>query len=390
MLEIRTIMYWLAASAVVLVARAGLAVQPQRHQAQQEQVLLSAQSLAEQGEQAYLAFPDIVRVGPQNLLISYKRGRSHANDPGAMLEVLRFNTSSRQIVSRKVLGGHADLIYQMGEWIEFPNGRLANLVDVQQLTAPTQGKRNERVGVYWTTSDDLGQSFTPMRKLGPISGVEYGYVFDAIVSGQRLYMLAMNFPEMSASRSMLDAQGKRIYGEVSVVKSDDNGQSWGHVRNLSRELGGIKINESALVATDSGFILCTRGYDNQARLHQLDQQFRLQSQRSLTDDYDFIGQHLGRPRLFFRDGELYLLGRNTLHGAMELALLRIHPGSLSVEAAHILDPQPGSDIQDGYYAVPYFQETEQGTLFHVITYRRRADQTNPDLVRLEFLWDLLR
>jgi hypothetical protein len=155
-------------------------------------------------------------------------------------------------------------------------------------------------------------------------------------------------------------------------------------------LGGIKINESALVATDSGFIVCTRGYDNQARLHQLDQQFRLQSQRSLTDDYDFIGQHLGRPRLFFRDGELYLLGRNTLHGAMELALLRIHPGSLSVEAAHILDPQPGSDIQDGYYAVPYFQETEQGTLFHVITYRRRADQTNPDLVRLEFLWDVLR
>ncbi len=75
---------------------------------------------------------------------------------------------------------------------------------------------------------------------------------------------------------------------------------------------------------------------------------------------------------------------------MELALFRINPDSVAVERAMLLDPPDGVNIKDGYYAVPYFQQSKEALFFNVITYRRAADRPNPDLVRLEYRWDEVR
>jgi hypothetical protein len=76
---------------------------------------------------------------------------------------------------------------------------------------------------------------------------------------------------------------------------------------------------------------------------------------------------------------------------MELALFRVNAESFEIERCVILDPVvEGTAIADGYYAAPYFQETDGGTLFNVVTYRREQGRSNPDIVRLEFAWDEVR
>jgi hypothetical protein len=362
---------------------------PERPVYKQEQVILNPDQFTNDKQMAYLAFPAVLQLSPQELLISYKRGRSHASDPGAVLEMIRFNTETAQVTQRKIIGEQQPLIFQMGEWVQFPQGRIGNFVDVQQVVKAR--KRNHRTGVYWTMSDDGGKTFSPMRKLGPIDGVEYGYIFESAVVGDTVYMLAMDFPELTARKSAYDEQGKRIYGQVSVISSDDQGQSWKHVRNLSREFGDLNLNESSMIVDGEGFLIATRGYDNRVRLHRVDQDFKLIKQRDLTAACETIGTHIGRPRLFKRDGCLYLLGRNSRGGPMELALFRINPDSFDVERHVVLDPEPGVAIKDGYYAVPYFQQNNDQTLFNVITYRMSAaNQKNPELVRLEFLWNEIR
>ena len=359
---------------------------PERPPYKREQVILSPEQFAAEKQMSYLAFPAILRRNPQEILISYKRGRSHANDPGAVLEMIRFNTETNQIIERKILGEQQPLIFQMGEWIQFPQGRIGNIVDVQQITQDR--KRNHRTGSYWTFSDDRGQTFSPMQKLGTVDGIEYGYIFESAISGNTVYVLAMDFPELTERRSAFDEQGKRIYGQVSVIASDDNGQNWKQIRNLSREFGDLNLNESSIIPDGQGFLIATRGYDQKVRLHRVDQDFKLIKQRDLTAACDSIGTHLGRPRLFKRDGRLYLLGRNARGGPMELALFRIDAHSFDVERHMVLDPEPGVTIKDGYYAVPYFQDKKDQTFFNVITYRMpRVSGKNPEIVRLEFLWN---
>ncbi|HAH44703.1 MAG TPA: exo-alpha-sialidase [Planctomycetaceae bacterium] len=362
---------------------------PERPAYKQEQVILNPDQFAAEKQMSYLAFPAVLRLNPQEILISYKRGRRHSSDPGAVLEMVRFNTETNQITERKIIGEQQPLIFQMGEWVQFPDGRIGNLVDVQKLVQAR--KRNHRTGVYWTISDDQGQTFSPMQKLGPVGGVEYGYIFESAVVGDTVYMLAMDFPELTARKSAFDEQGKRIYGQVSVIASDDNGQNWKHVRNLSREFGDLNLNESSIIVDGKEFLIATRGYDNKIRLHRVDQDFRLIKQRDLTDACETIGTHIGRPRLFMRDGCLYLLGRNSRGGPMELALFRINSDTFDVERHVVLDPEPGVTIKDGYYAVPYFQQRNDQTLFNVITYRMSPEkQKHPELVRLEFLWNEVR
>lgn len=378
-----TLVLFLTASAVSADPR------PERPAYKQEQVILNPDQFAAEKQMSYLAFPAVLRLNPQEILISYKRGRRHASDPGAVLEMVRFNTGTNQITQRKVIGEQQPLIFQMGEWVRFPQGRIGNFVDVQHVVQAR--KRNHRTGVYWTMSDDQGQTFSPMQKLGPIDGVEYGYIFESAIVGDTVYLLAMDFPELTARKSAYDEQGKRIYGQVSVIASDDNGKHWRHVRNLSQEFGKLNLNESSLIVDGDEFLIATRGYDNKVRLHRVDQDFRLIKQRDLTDACKTIGTHIGRPRLFKRDGRLYLLGRNSRGGPMELALFRLDPDSFDVERHIVLDPEPGVTIKDGYYAVPYFQQSDDQTLFNVITYRMNRDkQKSPELVRLEYLWKEVR
>ncbi len=357
-----------------------------------QQTLVDSERLAAAGEQPYLAFPTLVRIDDRNVLISYKRGRSHALDPGAVLEIVRFNTRTKEVGAREVLGTDENLIYQMGEWIEFPSGRIGLFADVQRVAQDGGRNRHHRTGVEWCKSDDRGQTFSPMQRMGPVDGVEYGYIFEGIIANERVYMLAMSFPEMTERKSFFDEAGNRIFGEVSVLVSADNGETWGHVRNLSQEFGGIDINESSLTEYGEGFIVATRGYDGKVRLHLVDKQFRLVQQCDLTADYDVIRGVIGRPRLFWRDGKLYLLGRNhsTNRPGMELALFRICPESLGVERYVILDPEEDARVGDSYYAVVYFEGTGDDTMLNVITYRTQPPRRRPDVVRLEFLWDQVR
>ena len=48
-------------------------------------------SYSESSRQNYLAFPAIVETGESEVLVSYKRGDSHARDLGAVLEIILIN-----------------------------------------------------------------------------------------------------------------------------------------------------------------------------------------------------------------------------------------------------------------------------------------------------------
>lgn len=374
----------------IVTSAPGEEIQPERPQYKQEQIILNPDDFSASDEKAYLAFPAVVRLNDQEVLISYKRGQHHGRDINAVLEVVRFNTKTNRIIERKKLGGQQGLIYQMGEWIKFPNGRIGNIVDVQRVVHDHGSNRHHRDGSWWATSDDNGRSFSPMKKLGVIDGIEYGYIFEGVIVDNTVYVLAMDFPELTSRKSSYDEQGKRIYGRVSIIASSDNGKSWSHVRNLSHEFGDLDLNESSLIQHKKGFIVATRGYDSKIRLHRVDKDFRLIKQRDLTADNAFIGTHIGRPRLFRHQGNMYLLGRNARGGPMELALFRIDPETFAVTRHVVLGPDKGVHIKDGYYAVPYFQEKDGQELFNVITYRMPKGKKNPVIVRLEFLWDQVR
>lgn len=381
----------IAVVAALLVSRQVPAVEPEFPSQRQEQILLAAKEFQQRGELAYIAFPALARTAPAEVLISYKHGRSHASDPGAFLEVIRFNTEDREIEWRGVVGKNPKRIYQMGEWMTFPNGRIGNFVDVQHVVAGNTPKKNQRTGVEWTFSDDRGRTFSPMSKLGLIDGVEYGYIFEGATVGETVYALAMSFPELTPQSRLVDDKGGRVYGDVSVIATSDNGKAWRFIKNLSREFGGIRINESSLLPIDGGFLVATRGYDSKLRLHRVDGEFHQLEQRTLTGQIPAVESFIGRPRLYERDGQIYLLGRNHRGKKMELANFRLNLKTLSIERMVVLDPaDPAQVVSDGYYAMPYFQESPAGLKFNVITYRRFQSAANSDLIRLEFDWNEVR
>ncbi|MFG0261452.1 MAG: sialidase family protein [Novipirellula sp. JB048] len=366
-------------------------VEPEFAESRHEHPLLAAADLAGPDEMAYLAFPALLRTTPDEILISYKRGRRHASDPGALLEVIRFDVNSDLIQQRQVVAEDPELVYQMGEWVRFPNGMIGNFVDVQHVVQGKTPKRNQRTGIQWTRSDDQGRTFTPMRPLGVIDGVEYGYLFEGVSTEHAMYALVMTFPELPPQTGFVDEQGRRAYGQVCVIASADNGETWRFVKNLSQEFGGLKLNESSILALDDGFLIATRGYDSQLRLHRVDADFNLLQQLSLTDQTLEMESHIGRPRLYRRDEAVYLLGRNHRDGRMELANFRLDPKTYEVDRMVVLDPPRSSEaVKDGYYAAPYFAEQKSGTKFNVITYRRFGSAANPDLIRLEFDWNEVR
>lgn len=326
---------------------------------------------------SYLAFPSVLRVNSSTVLISYKRGRSHASDPGALLEMMRYDVQSGSIVETNIIGSREDLIFQMGEWVKFPNGDIANYVDVQKIVPTPNYRNNHRSGIYFARSQDGGKSFSPMQKMGPVGGVEYGYAFEDVTVGSRVYMLVMTFPELVGK---IGEKGWR-YGKVHVIMSEDNGETWSHVRDLSKEFGDIDINESSFVQIGDRFLVTTRGYDRQQRLHLATEKFEVIRQVNLTENYSCVIDLIGRPRLFKRDGEVYLLGRNYTEPT-SLALYKVDPETLQILTYIVLDQRPG----DAYYAEPFFLEKNGKTFFNTITYIK-AISNNPDIVRLEFPWE---
>jgi len=187
-----------------------------------------------QADKVYLAFPSLL-VLEDEVLISCKRGRAHARDPGAVLDLIRLDRASGQVRATETLAAHPDMTIQMGEWVRFPNGDIANYSDVYDADATL------RSGMGVVRSIDGGRRFSSIERVRLVDGVEYGYPFDFIVRGPTTWMLAMNFEHLAGGRRVHSAKSRP--GPVNVIRSDDNGRSWQFVRSLTSELGEAPINE---------------------------------------------------------------------------------------------------------------------------------------------------
>lgn len=351
----------------------------------------------ETADRRYLAFPAVIDLG-DDVLISYKRTRSHGGDNGSMQESIRMNGLTGAVSELQVMARLDGAIMQSGEWVRFPNGDLGNYIDTQQ-TDPANV--TTRIGARFVRSTDGGHTFGPVERIGVVDGVEYGYPFEFITEGKETWMLVMTFSSLTGGKAVIADRPKS--GSVDVLHSTDNGRTWHFVRNLSREFGGVSINESTFIRHGDGFLVSTRGYDNTQRLHKVDAKFNLIRQINLTGTYSFIKAHVGRPRLFVRDGKIYLIGRNTTQSPpksadpakpaarmpMQLCLFRIEPDRLAISAYSILDNAENAPVSDGYYAVPYFRTVDGKTRLNIITYKG-VNKQPPDIVRFEYVWDEVR
>jgi len=325
------------------------------------------------GTMDYLGFPAIVPSGENQIMLSYKRGLDHGWDPGAVLEIVRFDLKSGKAIQKPIQLGIPDRIMEMGEWVRFPDGTLGTYIDAQRTNDQRQAIR---IGLRGAISRDNGKTFGPLKRVGVIDGVEYGYLFNSAIVGQRLYALIMTFEYLTGGRRSVDA-----------LYTDDNGGTWHFIRNLSQEFGDIRINESSLLPYRDGFIVATRGYDNIQRLHEVDRDFKLRRQTKLTEETPTLGSYIGRPRLFTYGGEFFLIGRNWRKVdrsiPMELALLRFDPETFEVEEHFVLDNNEQGDVTDGYYTCPIIVDTGERKLLNVFTYKGLFGNS-PDILRLQF------
>jgi hypothetical protein len=314
-----------------------------------------------------------LRTGENEILLSYKRGYSHARDPGAVLEFIRYNLESGRTTQGPTRFGMPDRVMQMGEWIRFPNGTLGTFIDAHLIN-----EQNEaiRIGLRYALSKDNGKTFGPLKRVGVVDGVEYGYLFDSVTIGKRLYALIMTFEYLAGGRRTVDA-----------LYTDDNGETWHFINNLSAEFGDVRINESSFIPYKDGFLVATRGYDNLQRLHRVDNHFKLIMETNLTEITPTIASNVGRPRLFTIADKYFLIGRNrrsTEPGTrMELGLMRIDPETLTVEKQFVLDNIEQGKITDGYYPFPILVESGDQTLLNVFDYRALMGNS-PDIIRLQF------
>lgn len=338
-----------------------------------------AQTLASGDD--YLAFPTLIELGDE-VLISYKRGKSHAADVGATQELMRLEKATSKVLSTGTLAEVKGEIMQMGEWVRFASGDVANYIDAQEA----QGSL--RTGLAVVRSNNGGKTFGPVQRVGVVDGVEYGYAFDSITRGPTTWMLVMTFANLDGGKLVFKTKSQP--GSVDVIRSDDNGLTWRFVRSITAELGHAPINESAFMPHGDGFIVTARGYDNRQWLLRTDAGFKVLQKVDLNAAHDFITSHIGRPRLFSRDGGSYLLGRNWIDkGVMQLALFKFDPETLAITKHIVLDNADKQLVADGYYAQSYWTEKNGHTRFHVITYKRGSEK-NASIVKLEIDWSAVK
>jgi hypothetical protein len=132
-------------------------------------VLVTAAS--QPAEYRYLAFPSLLRTGPDEVWMSYKAGRSHATDAGAALEVVRhtLSTGATKLIQR--LPAPPPKLYQMGEFARLPDGSTGIYVDVQSTGWDGRHYRSGAEIFRWNESR---QVFDEPRPLGTISPAGVG------------------------------------------------------------------------------------------------------------------------------------------------------------------------------------------------------------------------
>jgi hypothetical protein len=347
------------------------------------QTLLAHKSL--EGKN-YLAFPTLLRLSEEKVLIAFKRGTSHGSDREADCDALVLNTVTNQITDHFRLGSIPAKKFQLTVPVKTTDGVIRLYSDMQN-----QGHddRNYREGMRYSILKRDGRSAEEWKKLPQIGGIEYGYPFDFIVEGNTVYMLAMSFGYRPGDT-----------WSVAVLRSDDGTATWNFVKDITAALGGGPINESSFVRSGSDFLIVCRGYSGQStRIARFDHQFNLLKAADLTGSNKALSNYIGWPRIFLRDGQAYVLGRIWPNlpdqplpsGSIKesrLGLIRIDPGTLMVKNVSLLDNADGAlPIKDGYYAAPYWQTIGGKTWFNTVTYRSMGTADAPDLIRFAFLWD---
>lgn len=334
-----------------------------------EQILYDADA----EPRTYCAFPSILKTCDTEILIAYKHGFDHMMDDSA-LELIRFHPGTKQVKSREVLEDTPGENCQDPEIMRMPNGDLMIYLDVQQAFT-----RPKRLGIKIFRSSDNGKTWkSEAGTLQDDTGIVYGYVFDDVVLGEDIYLLAMTFPEL---------ENKGCGRSVHVLHSRDNGHHWHHLKNLT-EVFGYPFNESTFLPIQDGFLVVTRGdKQGEARISKafsVDRDWNVRNSCNLTEQTTCI-HFLGRPKLFCEDGAYYLLTRNVPpSGGADLMLYQINAETLLPEG-HVCLQHLDKELQDSFYAESYWTEEQGEKQLQVITYSDKFSK-GPDIVRLEFSW----
>lgn len=351
-----------------------------------EQVLTPA--APRPAEFRYVAFPTLLRTGPDEVWLAFKAGRSSAPEAGAAMEIVRHTLSTGETRLLQRLPAAAPKLYQMGELARLPDGGVVLAVDVLAIG---WDRRHYRTGAEVFRWDPARGAFGPPAVQAPVSGILYGYPLDFHSAGEVTWQLvnAFGYNQPSGRWSM------------DVLRSADAGRSWSFVRDLAAEFGGLHVNEGGFARHGDGFLVATRGFDRVARLHRTDADFRLLRQVDLTGRHPLIHDVVARPRIWVRDGRGYLLGRNSTRPPFEegagrwvqppqqLCLLRFDPESLAVEDVVVLDNAENARVNDGYYAVATYSGEGAAERLHVFTYRGLEGRP-AEIVRLDFRWTDVR
>lgn len=310
----------------------------------------------------YCAFPSTIKLNDSTVLITFKQGFSHYKDTG-QIDLIRYNPITNKVISERVIY-KTKFNNQNPEIIKMPNGDIVIYIDRQM----PGGK--DRLGLEELRSTDNGESWKDMGPVGPVDGVQYGYAFGGCIDGNIIYFLWMTFPELKGSG------GKR---SVHVVKSNNNGESWLNVKDLTSAYK-TAFNESTIEKYKNKFLIVGRGdKKDSAFLFETDMNFNLIKKENLSSEYSCIGA-IGRPRLFIRREDYYLISRNNSC----LFFYKINPATLQIEKWSKLYKSPGWG-GDAHYAEPYFQKRDGITYLNVVDYFPISGRY-PEIVRFEYRW----
>lgn len=353
---------------------------------------MDEQLLADGSNSTYLAFPSILKLSDEKVLIAYKATTAHM-DVEADLDIIVYNPTTKQVVSKTTIDATVGEAAQNPELLQMPNGDLVIYLDVQRVTSSDP---QQRYGIKEIRSTDGGATWKALAADGTYKnvdqvekhgykvlkddkGIVYGYTFDDAIIGNDVYMLAMSFPEFASD------PGRSVH----LIKSSDNGATWTHVKNLNVEFD-LKFNESSLEAYGEGLIINCRPDTNKTpSTYYVDLSGNLITAYKYEGYTDLI-KTTNRPKLFAENGKYYLLGRNILSGTTTLCLYEIDPVTLAPLNYIELRDLPGHSTGNSFYAEYYLQEGADGnTYFNVITYDDTRAKGHPDIVRYEYAWEEL-
>ena len=313
-------------------------------------------------DRPYCAFPTLTETA-DGILLAWKQGVSHMGDEG-VTSFLRMDKDGT-IRSIGLAAAVENFNTQNAELLTMPDGTIHCYLDIQDYR-----NHKTRTGAILYTYRDGGFERVP-GVLTDTDGKQYGYIFDGLEWQGRYWMLAMTFPELDSPIPQK---------AVEILTSLDNGRTWKDIVCLDKLLG-VPLNESALAVLDNRLYVLCRSYRKETCIAVFDQTLTMVNSAVYGETEHIV--HIGRPKLFVKDGALYGIMRNhrTTDSPMELLLIKIHPETLAIEQTIVLDDtQPA----DGYYAEQYFD----GDTFCVVTYLT-TDTDKPDIVLLTFNWNEL-